>query len=392
MDCGWKKWGRMKTETYLRPMLSFWEKESFLQYDVVVVGGGIVGLSTACSIKERSPATSVLVLERGIFPTGASTKNAGFACYGSAAEIWHDVDQLGKERALEVVELRVKGLKKLRNRLGDEALGYEELGGGEIFKHGENFDLAFLPEINDWLRQFFGKDVFINDPNRIQSLGFQKDRISKYITNTVEGQLDTGKMMKNLLALCRHLGVEILTGAKAEKPERINGKWQIPIADSASFFEAEKVAICTNAFTPYFFPELDIEPGRGQVLITKPIENLQVKGIFHFEEGYFYFRNVGNRILFGGGRNMDFEGETTDEIALNQRIQSRLDHWLREMILPKGMQYEVEHRWAGIMAFGEEKVPIITELDNGLVLGVRMNGMGIAMGTEVGERLANMLV
>lgn len=373
-------------------MLSFWEKESFLQYDVVVIGGGIVGLSTACSIKERSPRTSVLVLERSIFPSGASTKNAGFACYGSAAEIMHDVGQLGLDRALEVVELRVKGLQRLRKRLGDNAMGYEENGGGEIFKHGEPFDLDQLPELNRWLFPFFKKDVFIAQMDRVQALGFQRDRISAFITNTVEGQIDTGQTMKRLIALAQSLGVEILTGTRAVVPEYVNGSWSVPIQDSPIVFRAERVAVCTNAFTPYLFPELDVKPGRGQVLITKPIENLRFRGIFHFEEGYYYFRNVGNRVLFGGGRNLDFEGETTDELALNTRIQSRLDHWLQELILPKGTPYEVEHRWAGIMAFGEEKVPIIRQEANGLVMGVRMNGMGVAMGSEVGEMLASFLL
>jgi glycine/D-amino acid oxidase-like deaminating enzyme len=63
-------------------MLSLWEKQSFLEYDVIVVGAGITGLSTAVSIKEKNPKISVLVVERGILPTGASTKNAGFACFG----------------------------------------------------------------------------------------------------------------------------------------------------------------------------------------------------------------------------------------------------------------------------------------------------------------------
>jgi glycine/D-amino acid oxidase-like deaminating enzyme len=61
------------------------------------------------------------------------------------------------------------------------------------------------------------------------------------------------------------------------------------------------------------------------------------------------------------------------------------------LILPEGTQFEIQHRWAGVMAFGNEKVPIIQDLGNGLVAGVRMNGMGIAMGTEVGDRLAKML-
>src|SRR5687768_119082 len=98
-------------------MLSFWEKESFLEYDVIVIGSGIVGLSAAISLKEKSPGISILILERGLFPTGASTRNAGFACFGSFTEILSDLNQCGPEKTLAVIEKRISGLTKLRERL-----------------------------------------------------------------------------------------------------------------------------------------------------------------------------------------------------------------------------------------------------------------------------------
>jgi len=61
-------------------MLSYWEQESFTRYHHVVIGAGIVGLSAAIELKEHFPKQSVLVLELGLLPTGASTRNAGFAC------------------------------------------------------------------------------------------------------------------------------------------------------------------------------------------------------------------------------------------------------------------------------------------------------------------------
>ena len=61
-------------------MISIWEKESLLSYDAIVVGAGITGLSTAASLKELSPQLNILVLEKGTFPAGASTRNAGCAC------------------------------------------------------------------------------------------------------------------------------------------------------------------------------------------------------------------------------------------------------------------------------------------------------------------------
>ena len=372
-------------------MLSFWEKESFLEYDLLIIGGGIVGLSTACSWKEKNPGKSVLVLESGIFPSGASTRNAGFACYGSAAEILHDIRLLGEEKALELVEMRVQGLRRLRQRLGDDGIGYEELGGGELILQEEEFQAEALPELNRCLFPIFGKDVFTPAIEAIPELGFQKEKIRLFIRNEVEGQIHTGRMMKSLMAKARSLGVEMLSGCRASKPELINGKWRTALKDSYIEFMSERVAICTNAFTRDLFPELDVQPGRGQVLVTAPLPGLRFRGIYHFDEGYYYFRNVGDRILFGGGRNLAFEEESSSEIALNPLIQSKLDEYLRDLILPPGTVFQVEQRWAGIMAFGKEKLPLLKDLGNGMAMGVRMNGMGVAIGSEIGEKLSDIL-
>lgn len=43
----------------------------------------LVGLSVGCSVLEKHPNKKVVILERGVIPTGASTKNAGFICSNS---------------------------------------------------------------------------------------------------------------------------------------------------------------------------------------------------------------------------------------------------------------------------------------------------------------------
>ena len=63
--------------------VSFWERESFYNdIDYAIIGSGIVGLSAAIELKEKYPKAKVVVLEKGFLPSGASTKNAGFACFG----------------------------------------------------------------------------------------------------------------------------------------------------------------------------------------------------------------------------------------------------------------------------------------------------------------------
>ena len=64
--------------------LSFWERDSFFNdIDVVIIGSGIVGLSTALSLRERDATLRIAIIERGAMPAGASTRNAGFACFNS---------------------------------------------------------------------------------------------------------------------------------------------------------------------------------------------------------------------------------------------------------------------------------------------------------------------
>ena len=116
------------------PSLSYWEQTAFFdQADVVVIGSGIVGLNAAIHIRERLPHARVLVLERGPLPSGASTRNAGFACFGSPSELLSDLHAHGPGATWGLVERRWKGLEALRQLLGDKGIGWEHHGGGEKF-------------------------------------------------------------------------------------------------------------------------------------------------------------------------------------------------------------------------------------------------------------------
>ncbi len=132
-------------------MLSYWEKSSFLNYDVILIGSGIVGLSTAISIKEKQPALTVAILERGILPTGASTKNAGFACIGSLTEILDDLKSMPPSEVLALVQVRKNGLARLRNRLGDNAMCYCANGSHELIFEKDIETLNQLEAVNNML-------------------------------------------------------------------------------------------------------------------------------------------------------------------------------------------------------------------------------------------------
>ncbi len=371
-------------------MLSFWEKNSFVNYDVIIVGSGITGLSCAAHIKEANPDLDVLVLERGTFPSGASTKNAGFACFGSLTELIDDLSTMSTDQMLQLVELRWKGLTKLRHRLGDQHIGFLNHGGYELITANEEPQLNHLETINNDLKSIFGKDVFELANHKIETFGFNKSVVKQLVLNSFESQIDTGAMMRSLLAYCQQLGIMVINGSGVERIEEGQHGASV-VTEGGVQFHGRHVAITTNAFTKKLFPELTLKPGRGIVLITAPVKNLPFQGTFHYDQGYYYFRNYGDQVILGGGRNLDFERETTTAFEINEMILDKLKSLLNDVILPKH-DYEIAHTWAGIMAFGENKEPIMQKHSDHVFLGVRMGGMGVAIGSMIGEQIGNMIL
>lgn len=370
-------------------MISYWEKQSFLNFDVAIIGAGITGLSAAISLKEKQPNLSVAVFERGILPSGASTKNAGFACIGSAGEILSDLSIIDTEKALQLVQLRLEGLQLLRNRLGDKNIRYRENGSFELLNENELDILDKIEYLNNLLKPITKKQTYsIQKEEVVNNLGINKNYFKAIIQNNCEGELHTGEMMKSLYLFAIQKGVQVFTGCNVQQVESENNSISFtvgnPIHKSSLKFVAKKIIAATNAFTNSIFPNAEVKPGRGIVVVTKPISNLKLKGIFHFDEGFYYFREIDNRILFGGGRNLDFEGETTTEFGINSTILNDLLHKLKNDILPEN-NFEIDFHWSGIMAFGKDKFPNFKWLQENIFGVYKMGGMGVAIGSKAGE-------
>lgn len=374
--------------------LSFWEKEAFFkEVDVLIIGSGIVGLNAAIAIKEQKPGYKVVVIERGILPIGASTRNAGFACFGSMTELLDDLSTQTADQVWGLVEKRWRGLQRLRERLGDNHIQYRPWGGYELFRPEEKKSYeacqAYMEEFNVALRAITGlSTTFSNKDQEVKEFGF--GGIQHLIHNQGEGQIHTGKMMAHLLALARDIGVEVYNGMEVSELEpstkgvsiRLKNNWQL---------KADQVMIATNGFATQLLPKVAVKPARNQVLITKPIPGLKVKGTFHYDRGFFYFRNVNDRLLLGGGRCLDVEGEETETFGFTPLIQDRLQELLSTVILPN-TAFEIDQWWSGIMGVGDQKNPVVERLGPHMSVAVRLGGMGVAIGAQIGEEAARVLL
>ena len=365
---------------------SYWElKEWFTNIDYTIVGSGIVGLNCALELKKKQPKAKIIILEKGMLPQGASTKNAGFACFGSLSEIIDDLNSHTEEEVFNLVDQRWKGVQLLRANLGDENIDFQQNKGFELCKDNAFFEecISKKEKINQLLKPIFKADVFSVSDN---IFGFQKVH-QQYIVSNFEGQIDTGKMAAELLLKAQRLGVKILNNISVDAFNENQDK--VHVKTNKVDFYTKKIFIATNGFASQLLHE-NVQPARAQVLITKPIKNLHIKGTFHLDKGYYYFRNIDDRILFGGGRNLDFKTEETAEFGETAIIQNELEKILKETILPN-TNFEIEHRWSGIMGVGNQKKAIVKQVSQNVFCGVRLGGMGIAIGSLVGKELAELL-
>lgn len=370
--------------------LSFWEKVTLLEeIDFLIVGSGIVGSACALELRRRNPDAKIVILERSYLPLGASTKNAGFACFGSVTELLDDLKNTPEERVWNTVKLRFDGLERLLQRFSPSDLNYENCGSYDLITRQE--DLAIYHPKLDYLNQQIEfitgkKNCYFFEQNVRKKFGFNGFEGGYF--NRLEGAIDTGKL---LLASQRDLasnGIIVLNGIEVNQFHFSQN--EVIIETNYGEIKSKKLGITINGFAKKLLPELAVEPARAQVLVTSEIKGLQAKGTFHLDKGYYYFRNIGNRILFGGGRNLDLNAENTFELDQTELVQHALEDLLKEKIIPN-QDFSIDYRWSGTMGVGNEKGPIIEKINPNTAVGVRLGGMGVAIGSLVGEKLASLL-
>ena len=364
--------------------LAYWEeKYYFKDNDLIVVGAGIVGLSTAISFKKIRPDLKVLVVERSPLPTGASTKNAGFACFGSVTELIADHKVMTDDELITLIRMRWNGLQLLQSNVSKSEMRYRERGGTELFdENAENTELIYSSI--DYYNTIVSEAIGLDNCYSLVGQKEMKGLASTTIFNQYEGDIQPMHMMAALQAKAMRLKVNILYGVNVLAVD----SRQVTIENRS--ISAKNIAVCTNGFTKALLPNLDLYAVRNQVFVTSIIENNPLKSCYHYDQGFIYFREINGRILIGGARNLFSEQETTEEFGQTENLKSYLASFVEEKIL--GSKVSFEYEWSGILGVGDRKTPIIHELKSGLFIGVRLGGMGVAMGSGVGKELAELIV
>ena len=360
---------------------SWWESTAMAYpRDVIIVGAGITGLSVALFYKRACPKHSVLVLDRGFWPIGATGRNAGSASFDSASELVDDLEHESEEDVRSRLENRFEGLELLKSELGHDAIDYHMCGGYEVFDTTDEklYELCKekLPQFNAWVEAGTGE----KETYELKTCnGF------KTIFNRLEGYLHSGKMLNRLMQKATEAGVEIRLNTPVES---INTG--AVMLDDGLTLQADKILSAVNGFSKKLIPESSVKPARGYIFVTKPLKNMPWKGTFHYNKGYVYFRDLGDRLLIGGARDVDKVTETSYTNDINPKIKN----WLIDFTTNKlkiDSDWKIEQEWTGTMGFGSTKSPECFMVKDGIWIAAGLGGMGVALGMNLGKKAAEMM-
>lgn len=341
--------------------------------DVLIVGAGFMGSWLARFVSEARPELSVLVVERDAFGLGASTRNAGFLTCGHVTEMMADVSEVGDEVVLRSFDLRRRGVALVRETLGE---GLDPPCGSFDADPLDDDKRAFAERLNERA----GREVYVE--RDVACAGETAPRL----VNVEDGGLHPVDVLAAVRGAARGVAWSFETTVA-----RIGDGEATLVRDGREHVvRHDRGYVCTNAAASSLVTDTDIEPGRGQVIVTSPLDACATDPLLGYRDvGYDYFRPVGTRFLLGGGRHRFRDAESVFDMSATAPVRTYLEGVARELIGHD--DWTVEHHWAGVMGFpGGRHVGASTRrrLDARTELLAGFGGMGVACTPIVAQTVA----
>lgn len=361
--------------------ISYWLDEPQKQmrtYDMIVIGAGIAGLSTAYWLERNHPTMKIAVIDKHSLGFGASGRNAGFITCGSAEHFNKLNKQFSFEKAVEIWRFSEQNRELLKSEIfGDSpaSVDFESTGSCTVASSEEDW-VRYQTLAQDMLRAKINVEL-IDETYLASQYGVRNFRGA--IQYKEDGIIHPVKLLNKIKSKLRNTDFYF-----GEEVFKVNSStFDVEVHTQKNKFSAGKVFVCLNGFIPQLFPELKfhIKPQRGQVIVTESLPPF-VKGPCYLTKHLSYFRQLPTgELLVGGFRNHDSANENTAFDEVTDKIQDALTNFATSYF--KGTEnVKIQYRWSGIMGFSKDEQMLIGEHPERrsvyLMAGCAGHGMGLS--------------
>ncbi len=359
--------------------------------DIAVIGGGLLGAAISYWLARAGRA--VVLLERAMPAYGATGRNGGFVSVGLAEPYARAIERHGREVAHAIWELTLENRALLRQVLAKEqiACDYREPG---------TLSLALSTEHLAELEQ----TVAAIQADGFSALLLGREQVQDMIATQLgpeivggefipeNGLVHSARLVQGLVGAAQRHGARMCRAEVTDLTPDGNG---IRISTVQGTLSASTAVIAVNAWTSDLIPGLArlITPVRGQVLAYAPLPPVFSTSMSAAitPTGEYWQQTVDGTIVVGGCRAMAPEYDVGVRVSLpTPEVQAALDCILPRLF-PSLSGLQVEHRWAGLMAFTPDYLPIadrVPDMPHAWVVG-GFSGHGMPFGLRVGQLLAH---
>jgi glycine/D-amino acid oxidase-like deaminating enzyme len=338
-----------------------------VQADVCVVGLGGSGLT--CIGELRRLGASVVGIDAGAVAGGAAGRNGGFLLAG-AARFYHDaVERYGHDRAFSIY---LRTLEEI-DRIAAETPGAVRRVG--------SLRISASPEEADDCRR--------------QLAAMRADDLPAewYQGEEGEGVLVPTDAAFNPLLRCR-----VLARRAAEDGARLfEHSPAIEISPGSvrtpgGQVRCGKVIVAVDGGLERLLPALAVRvrTARLQMIATAPLDEVRYPRPVYHRYGYEWWQQLPDRrIALGGFRDHGGDAEWTDDHEPGDAVQRLIERFLRDTL---GIDAPITHRWAASVAYTDDGLPVLAEVQPGVWACGAYSGHGNVIGALCGRAAAQLAV
>ena len=347
-------------------------------FDIIIVGCGIAGLSTAYWLEQKDPQLKIVIIDQGAFGGCASGRNAGFITCGSAEHFYKLSLQFGLAQATEIWKFSEANRELLKTHIfGDNWSSVDFNSTGSCTVAATDLDWQRYHELASTMKSV-GIDVSLIDENFL-SKNYGVRNFSGAIQYAHDGVIHPIKLLNKIKSKLHRTKFILNSGVFSWTDE--TGNCSVKLSGRNIF--ASKLIFCLNGFARNLVPHLKslVKPQRGQIIVTEPLKKF-VLGPCYLTKHLCYFRQLpSGELLVGGFRNHDLEAENSDVDQISPKIQTALSEFT-ESYFKDIAQIKINYRWSGIMGFTPDNQMVLGRLpskaNSYAMAGCSGHGMGLS--------------
>lgn len=360
--------------------------QSDVKADVVIIGAGYCGLSTALHLAERG--VRVVVLEAREIGFGGSGRNGGQVIPGMKFDPSELLAMFGPEKGQRLVDFAASTVDTVFNLIDKHQMDVPLVRRGWV--QGAHTPAALKMaerRVRDWNAQGVGTKL-LDRAETARLLG-----TDKYLGGWMDprgGGVQPLSYVRGLARAAIAAGVVIHTNSPATQLQQDKGQWKVVTA-GGSTVSAERVVLCTNGYTDGLWPQLakSIINANSFQVATEPLPEAVRKSIL--PEGHvssdarnllLYYRiDHTGRLLMGG------RGTFREPDAGQPADWSHLESVIGKLF-PQAAGIPIAYRWCGHVAITRDYLPHLHEPAPGLLIDIGCQGRGVGLQTRMGQALA----